>query len=141
MTATSYTRVQALADLQAVYDQLPAVHCKGRCADACTVAPASELERHLVAEVGRPLRPHMPHRVHLQLINAGVHQRCPNLGPVNNCLVYERRPLICRSFGSWRTSACEHGCLADRMVEQDEVFAWAKRIEEISARWEAAGRP
>lgn len=138
---STYTRERALADLQAIYDELPAVQCKGRCADACTVIDATELERAVIAEAGHALGPRIPHRIHLQMIEAGNHQRCPNLGPVNNCLVYERRPLVCRSFGSWRTSACEHGCYADRMIEQIEFARWQTRIEAISARWVKAGRP
>ncbi len=136
-----YTREQAVADLHAVYAKLPAVHCKGRCHDSCTVVPASELERQLIAEAGRPLGPAVSHRVHLQLIAAGTPQRCPNLGPLNTCTVYEQRPLTCRSFGSWRTSACEHGCYADRMIEHHELMAWAAEVEAISARWVKAGRP
>lgn len=155
MTAATarYTREQALADLAAVYARLPGLLCKGRCADACTVIDGSELERTLLAEAGRPLPPRMTHRQHLELIAAGRGPRCPALGPLRTCTVYEVRPMICRLFGligklraddppdPKAALACDHGCVPERWLTEAEGFELLAAADEISARWVRAGRP
>lgn len=135
------TREDFRAELDAIYARIPAVTCKGLCADTCTRIDASELERQLVADRGIELPPRVRHQLHLKLIASGHVGQCPALGPLNNCTVYTDRPLICRSFGTWRTSACEHGCIADRFVEAAEVFELAAAVEDVSERWIKAGRP
>lgn len=137
----AYTREQAVEDLLAVYAEVPSVLCKGRCADACTVIDATPLERALVAERGPVLPPAISHRVHLQLIDEGQGPRCPALGPIGNCTVYDVRPLICRIHGTWRLSACEHRCHADRYLSTADISALQRKVTAISDRWERAGRP
>ncbi len=138
---TAYSRAQARADLAAVYARVPALICKGRCADACTRIDASEIERQILRDRGIELPPSVRHPQHLALIAQGEVGRCPALGPLNTCTVYEDRPLVCRSFGTWRTSACEHGCVASRMIEVAEFGELVSEIESISQRWITAGRP
>lgn len=135
------TRADFRAELEAIYTRIPGVACKGLCYDTCTRIDMSELERQLITDRGVQMPPPVRHQLHLQLIAAGHAGRCPALGPLNNCTVYPDRPLICRSFGTWRTSACEHGCLADRFVEAAEFFAVAAAVEDVSQRWIEAGRP
>lgn len=152
MSAVSYTRAQALADLAAIYAELPGLLCKGRCADTCTVVDGSVLERTLLAERGRPLPPRMSLAEAEALIASGA-ARCPALGPLGNCTVYDVRPMVCRLFGLigkatadgpvQRTAAmaCDHGCDPERWLTQAEGFALLRRVDEVSDRWDAAGRP
>lgn len=135
-----YTWEQARANLHGVYARLPQVHCKGLCADACTNVAAAPLERALVAAAGVELPPALSHRRHLELIAAGQHQRCPALGPLNTCTVHAERPLLCRSFGTLRLNACEHGCWS-RFIEYEQLATLMQAVRDVSDRWERAGRP
>lgn len=141
VTTETYTHEQAVADLQAVYDRLPSVLCKGRCWNSCTNVDATPLERALLAERGVDLPMPVPLARHEEMVAAGEHRWCPALGPLRTCTVYEARPLLCRSFGSWRSSACEYGCTADRWLSLADFAALMYEVVEISRRWERVGRP
>ena len=150
---TEYTRERALAELAAIWAELPGLACKGRCADTCTVTDGSALERTLLAERGKPLPPRMTLPEHQALIAAGRGPRCPALGPLGTCTVYDVRPLICRLFGlvglavqggpvqRGAALACDYGCEPERWLTQEQGFALPRRVDEVSDRWEAAGRP
>lgn len=50
-----YTRAEAIAAIEDIYAQLPALECKGRCHNSCTVAGAAELERQRITDAGGDL--------------------------------------------------------------------------------------
>lgn len=127
----------AYAELDDLYAQIPTVRCKGLCADSCTVAPASELEQRRIAArsyelITRPQGRPIP--------------RCPALGPLNNCLVYDARPYVCRAFGAvvdpradpteWHRQPlmCDHGCEPedDRYITLAESRRISDEIERHS---------
>lgn len=112
----SSRRRRAIAALHELYAQLPTVHCKGLCADSCTVVPASELEQQIVAQQGFELN--------ARSTKDDLHPRCPALGSLNQCRVYEDRPYVCRAFGVVGTPesdvalrdqalVCDYGCEPD----------------------------
>jgi uncharacterized protein len=141
-TSTTHpTRAGFRERLHVLYGRLPALHCKGACWDSCSTTDGTALERALVADAGVALPPGVPHHLHLALIASGVHLRCPALGPLHNCTVYDERPLLCRSFGLMRAGACEHGCWAERFIELAELAELAEEIHALSREWEQAGRP
>lgn len=134
------TMAEALAELQELYDSLPALACKGLCYDACTVIDASELERRRMAEHGVELPP-MDSGAHDRLktlIEAGRTPRCPALSPLNTCRVYEVRPLICRAFGMVLDRAtgkglmCEHGCVPEGTITPGDLYRAIRELEELS---------
>lgn len=133
-------RERALAELEQLYASLPAIECKGRCHDACTVIDASELERERIQARGVELPPGMSHTRHLKLIDQGKAPRCPALGPLNTCTVYDVRPMICRAFGmtldprTGRGLMCEHGCIPDGTISPQDLSRALIQIEELS-RW------
>lgn len=138
------TRAEALAALDELYASLPALECKGRCHDTCTAIDASELERERLAERGVHLPAALAHRQLAALIATGQTPRCPALGPLNTCRVYDVRPFICRAFGmvlDRRTSPanphhgpmmCDHGCVPDGTLSFAEYARVLADIEELS---------
>lgn len=131
-------QVAAYAALDELYAQIPRVQCKGLCADSCTIAPASELERRRMVEHGYNLITSRP--------ADGSIPRCPALGPLNNCLGYEVRPYVCRAFGvvadlrapvsEWHRQPlmCDHGCVPEdgRYIPLGESYAVSESIERRS---------
>lgn len=99
-----------LADLDVLYARLPALACRGLCADSChTHVDASDAERT------RLLRRHGPD-LDLDLDAPTSDGACPALsrsfGP-GRCTVHADRPMICRLWGAAASMPCPHGCTPD----------------------------
>ncbi len=139
------TEAEALEMLDALYAQLPAIECRGRCWDSCTDVDASELERRRLAERGV----HFSDIPALQRLRA--HRtigkqpgRCPALTSWNTCRVYELRPFTCRAFGmvlepgtplamTFRSAMmCDHGCVPDATITVADYVKLLDRIELLS---------
>lgn len=134
MTTTTEARhAAALAELQALYDSLPPVQCRGVCVDSCTVIGASELEHAQLRARGVDLGPKMAHRQLLELVTLGATPRCPALSPLGTCRVYDVRPLICRLFGAAQGLRCQHGCEPEWELTDAEAGALLHRTHELSA--------
>jgi Fe-S-cluster containining protein len=132
------SRADAIAQLDELYASLPALECKGLCHDSCTAIDASELERERLLARGVDIGPrYTPGRVR-RLIASGHKPRCPALGPLNTCTVYDVRPFICRAFGlvlNRRTGEglmCEHGCVPDATIDPQEFYRIMLAIEKLS---------
>lgn len=138
------TEADALAMLDELYASLPAIECRGLCHDSCTAIDASELERRRLAARGVHL-PDEPARVqYARIVASGQAPRCPALGPLNTCTVYEVRPFTCRAFGlvlDRRTSPirhhdgpmmCDHGCIPDGTIDFAEYARVLRDIERLS---------
>jgi len=135
------TRAEAVAALEDLYAQLPAIECKGLCHDSCTAIDASELERERMRDRGVELPVALAHHRLQALIAAGKTPRCPALGPLNNCTVYEDRPFVCRAFGMVRDPAdalargpmmCDYGCIPDGTIDFFQYGRALREIEELS---------
>jgi len=90
-------------DIQAVYDLVPKVRCKGLCGDACGPIGMTVREADALREDGivpPRTRVHPKHGVLM----------CDKLTDGDRCSMYDRRPLICRVYGAVRALRCEHGC-------------------------------
>lgn len=135
------SRAEAIAALEDLYAQLPALECKGLCFDSCTAVDASQLERERMRERGVELPMALAHHRLQALIAAGRMPRCPALGPLNTCTVYEVRPFTCRAFGTVRDPAdtlaqgpmmCDHGCIPDGTFGFGQFARALREIEELS---------
>lgn len=138
------------AELQALYDRVPDIGCKGLCSYTCTSIDASARERQRIREAGVVL----PEAGLMARLNASVDgYRCPALVD-DRCSVYEVRPMICRLGGVSEALPCAHGCEPDgglmSAVELVELLArahtagghprWdAARLEEVLAQLEDPG--
>lgn len=131
MTRTP-TRAEALAMLDELYAQIPALECKGLCHNSCTRIEASELERQRIRERGKDIGESISGPRELKLILAGEVSRCPALGPLNTCTVYDIRPMICRVWGVAEGLLCEFGCIPDGIIPRGEVLRTIAEIEGLS---------
>lgn len=125
-------REEALAELDDLYAQLPALECKGRCHDSCTSINMTELERERIRARGVEIGPSMTHARVKKLVAAGRTPRCPALGPLNTCTVYDVRPMICRTFGMVLGELCQHGCVPDGTITREEMVRVLYDIEMLS---------
>jgi Fe-S-cluster containining protein len=91
---------RAHSQLDALYDQVPALACKGRCAFSCMNGVGmSAVERDRIAETTD---------VELPEVTSGA---CAALDNAGRCSVYDWRPMVCRLWGAAETMECPHGCL------------------------------
>lgn len=108
-------------DLQAIYDQVPKVYCKGLCTKTCTIAPCSAAERGQYAAKG--LQPP-------QLDKSS--KRCSYLIG-GRCRIYSDRPLICRLYGATPQLKCIHGCKVEGgRIPDSKAKKLIKEIERIT---------
>jgi Fe-S-cluster containining protein len=88
--------------LQQLWDQLPAIHCQGLCADSCYSMGQTRTEQQIIQRRTG---------VDLPLAHAG--QPCRALTVLRRCAVYEHRPMICRLWGMVPTMRCNYGCIPE----------------------------
>lgn len=125
-------RRKALALLEELYRSLPEIACKGLCHDTCTSTDASELERERIRERGVELPGFIPVQVLRARIKAGDTPRCPALGPLNTCTVYDVRPLLCRAWGTTPRLQCDYGCVPSGYVPDVDLMRALVEVEELS---------
>lgn len=94
------SRKQIVTEIEAIYERLPRMDCKGLCTDWCAgPIPASRPERARVRACGKPL--------------SLIEGPCSNLTADNKCAVYSVRPMICRLWGVAENMPCPHGCVPE----------------------------
>lgn len=106
------------AELQALYDRIPKVHCKKLCQDYCTMIDASEVEHRLIAQVAGQ-RIHCQNGLQCGFLKAGL------------CSIYNVRPMICRLFGAAQFLQCPHGCKPERLLSKEEGYGLLLEAEKI----------
>lgn len=127
--------VKRLAKLQALYNRLPVVACKGLCHRHCAAVPMFALEIKALERTtdrtflssthlaGRQLPPNTT-VISTSLFDLG----CPVLVD-NRCSAYESRPLICRLFGVAEGLSCPYGCEPEVELSLDQV---GRLLEEVA---------
>lgn len=115
--------------LDALYRLVPDIPgCKGLCHNSCTAIEMSERERERIREVGVEFTPHK--QAAAKLVETGVPHRCEALDADNRCTIYDKRPMVCRLFGTTQTHVgegmgflnCEFGCTPERPLTEPEAF-------------------
>lgn len=108
-----------LDPLQAVYDRIPKLDCKGLCQQSCGPISYEEVEG---ARCGYPaVRADGPDPF-----------RCDKLSVMGLCSVYENRPAICRLWGIVRDMRCPHGCVPERWLTREQGFEILAAVRELS---------
>ena len=89
-----------------LYQKIPTFHCKPGCNDCCGPVPLSEWEAERLRLPGEVLTPVKPATMTCLFASA------------EGCQVYDKRPLMCRLFGSVDTPrlSCPHGCKPKRLL-------------------------
>lgn len=102
------------ARLDALYEKLPKLDCRGLCADSCGPIEMSVAERQRIKRAGVDLVPYDQ----MMATSCWV---CPALSPLGRCTIYDIRPMICRLWGIVESMPCPHGCVPDGGRLSDEV--------------------
>jgi hypothetical protein len=93
------------AQLQALYDQIPAIpDCGGRCWTSCGPIDMSDRERQRIRQAGYRITPMDDARALADTY------WCEALTEGKRCAVYEMRPVICRLWGVMESMRCPFGC-------------------------------
>lgn len=108
------------AQLDALYEQVPEVGCKGLCADACGPIKMGPLERLRTRRAGVRITPHQ--QAVRELRESDGEWFCDALKH-GRCAVYQDRPMICRLWGVSEGLECPYGCRPTRTLPRAEAFA------------------
>lgn len=109
--------------IEAAYDAVPKIFCKGLCASACGPIGYSAAEADRMREDGAlppTIRQHPKHGKH---DGCGDGIMCSQLTDDDRCAIYENRPMVCRLWGAVKRLKCPHGCKPARGFLTDEQ-AW-----------------
>lgn len=111
------------ARLDALYDQLPSMSCKGLCHDSCGPIEMTVRERQRIRErTGED-------------VTCGMGATCSMLTPDRKCGVYDIRPMICRGWGLTRTMRCPYGCEPDDgFMEDADLFRLLGEADVVGGR-------
>ena len=122
-----------------LYRDLPKVPCKAGCTDCCgpVMWSAEEWARveHDAALVGAQVEPWGDDQPGMVLASIPGQMRCP-FARNGACAVYERRPFICRLFGTVPAEprlCCPHGCRPKRAIKPIQAADMRERYRAISA--------
>jgi hypothetical protein len=93
------TKPPKLRTLKDVYDQVPALNCKGYCSSGCTLIPLYPAEANAIRDAGLEVPSYNEAKGSCSALVEG------------RCTIYEHRPLICRLFGNVAPKMkCPYGC-------------------------------
>lgn len=100
-----------------IYAAIPRIACKGKCQQYCGPITAYPREaEHFEKMTGKEFPDAF------KVITSKT-KTCPLLDPLGRCSVYQNRPIICRLWGVVPRMACPHGCVAERMLTEEESRA------------------
>lgn len=97
--------------LRMLYRELPAMACRPGCSDCCGPVPWSPAEWARVADEPAALTARRVPMDNATVAAAPDQLKCP-FATAEGCSVYDRRPFICRLFGTAKDVrlTCPHGC-------------------------------
>ena len=102
------TRSQMDAELQKLYDQIPAIpDCDGRCWTSCGPVGMSDRENQRIRKAGIKITPYQQAMAKIERF------WCEALTEDKRCAVYEMRPMICRLWGAVEGLPCVYGCVPE----------------------------
>jgi hypothetical protein len=126
------------AALAGIYAQVPSVHCKGLCQEACGPIDMTPREDTRIRDAGVDI-PQAADAIR-QLRDTGDYA-CPALDAAGRCSVYEVRPLICRLWGAVEELRCPHGCVPDGGWLSDSAAMELMNVAFRAGGAEAKARP
>lgn len=104
--------------LDVLYAELPALDCKGLCAESCGPIRMSRAEWVRITDrLG-----HEP-----EALPDGT---CPMLTD-GRCSVYDIRPMLCRLWGIVEVMPCRFGCEPARPLTREEGYVFLERAAAI----------
>lgn len=111
--------MEATEQLDALYEELPTVACKGKCQESCGPIYMSRVEWERI-------------KVRLGWVPKGKSLTCPMLHRASGqCRVYDIRPMLCRLWGIVDTMPCKWGCQPSRTLNNSEGHGMLSRAADI----------
>jgi len=128
--------------LTQLYSMVPPIlNCKGHCHESCGPIAMTVAEWE---HMGKPDVPHDEHDGYVYLPDRRTHilegdnaPNCPLLDKENRCSVYDKRPTICRLWGSTDDLPCPWGCRPRKRMKEREGRHVLLMVRELSG----AGTP
>ena len=112
--------------LKKIYSKIPAVDCKGHCAEACANVPALPVENKYLEHIG--IEPFDDETVVIKkLTESGKSEACKHLKD-GKCSIYDNRPIICRLYGTTTTLKCSWGCVPKKYLPNQNAQALIRRL-------------
>lgn len=109
-----------VAQIEALYAQLPTVACRGLCARACRSIPLVHAEAQRLQEA-----------THCKPKTVEQETRCVYLTKDDRCGAYAARPLICRAYGVTASLSCPHGCAPTAWLDMVAFLRIARETERL----------
>lgn len=120
-----------LKKLEAIYNKIPSIECKGLCHPSCTIVPAAKIEiKRAKGRMGgkNPFNP----------MNAikGLQGETPSVPSCaalkdNRCSIYTARPAICRLYGVAEGLDCPFGCQPKKKISKQEAYSIVRETEAL----------
>jgi len=108
--------------LDAVYETLPKIECKGHCQNACgPIGMTPDEHRRMVEAAGHE-------------VGVDKELTCNLLTREGKCSVYAVRPAICRLWGVEETMLCPWGCKPSRVLTFEEGHHFLSLVNKITGR-------
>lgn len=114
-------------NLAQAYSRIPAVPCKGLCAESCGFIPVFPNEPIVTLTNPSHILPDPTRDGGIMLFDTDK-SACPHLIE-NRCSQYEDRPAICRMWGAAIGMECPHGCVPERWLSRKDGHALLKQAE------------
>ena len=113
------TRSQMDAELQKLYDRIPAIpDCDRRCWTSCGPINMADRERQKIRQAGYRITPYR------QAMAEADTYYCEALAGDKRCAVYDLRPMVCRLWGAVESLPCVHGCVPEGGFLPDAEGYW-----------------
>ena len=106
-----------LQELKELYAKIPEFECIPGCTECCGPIPVSDVE---CAEIGCK-------NTHLLPLKYGKFD-CA-YSTEKGCAIYEKRPLMCRLFGTTQDLACPKGRQPKKMLSETEALEIMSGLE------------
>jgi uncharacterized protein len=112
-----------LAELYALIPEIP--DCKGRCWMSCGPIDMGGRERQRLREAGYKITDRQA------ALAMADHYWCEALDGAGRCAAYDRRPAICRIWGTAKGLPCPYGCKPERWLTDNEAYDILTRCQTI----------
>jgi Fe-S-cluster containining protein len=117
------TTAEQYAALDNLYNQLPRMDCRGKCAHTCGRIKMTPLERQRIQDA---------HGITINTIPLGK-EMCPALTVYGSCGIYEVRPFICHLYYLVETVPCPFGCKPEGgWISERQAVAFQAEVETIA---------
>lgn len=102
---------------QKIYKKIPKFECLPGCTDCCGPVPVSPYEADQLGIPGKRITPTHPGTL-----------KCI-FSDQNGCTVYDKRPMICRLFGTadHHMLRCPHGCKPQKLLTSKKAARMCKQ--------------